>query len=276
MGPPIAVDPLRLERAAEVPRQDVGGDVCRELVGGDADSLTGELRWIVEDFRRDRDDVGYSDLLHRCTDRGRARERPRSQEGQVPRVEEVFHQVNGGQNRVADAEGADVFLDPVLRPEQGQRAVRGSPIARHEQQMTDARYRRAIGDVQAVANFSLRPDPVRSAGREQRIRALRCIGDARGSSQSARITSVPASRSATPAGESGVRVSALMTWPCAQKGVPRDAPLRPQRRSSGLAGRSPSSGPRAHAPAPCAPHVPSAREGPRTPPSRWRSARACS
>jgi hypothetical protein len=80
---------------------------------------------------------------------------------------------------VVDAQRANSFLDPVLCPEQGDGAVGRGPISRHEHEVTNFRPRCPVDDVQAMTELTVRPDPVRGAGREHRVRAPGCGNDAR-------------------------------------------------------------------------------------------------
>src|SRR5438045_2722088 len=99
----------------ELPADDIGDHdgriVGAELVGRDLGPPAGELVRTLECERRECDQVGDGRLLEWSVERDRARQLARSQRRQVPWVEEVLHEVDGGQDRAGNAERANALLD---------------------------------------------------------------------------------------------------------------------------------------------------------------------
>jgi hypothetical protein len=107
-----------LERTRDELGNDLGRDLRGELVGGERDPAASEAVGLLERKDRDREQVGDGCLLERSVDRYRAGKDARPQRRDVPRVEEVLHQVGRREDGVGHAARADRLLDLPLGAEE--------------------------------------------------------------------------------------------------------------------------------------------------------------
>src|SRR5882757_9596948 len=87
--------------------------------------------------------------------RDRAREDAGLKRGDVPGVEEILHQICGGEDAVRDAGGANRLLHLPFGAEERQRALRGGAIAGDEDQVRDGGGSDRPGEVRAMARLTL-------------------------------------------------------------------------------------------------------------------------
>src|SRR5262245_58890247 len=79
---------------------------------------------------------------------------------EIPRVEQILHEVDGRDDRVGERERSDVSLDGVLAGEHGDAGVRARSAAREVDEMTNAARLRCVRGGDPVTGLAVRADPV--------------------------------------------------------------------------------------------------------------------